>query len=38
VQNTGGARDAICQAAKAENMRTLELPLALDDSFRFSCD
>lgn len=38
VQNTGGARDALCQAAKAQNMRTLVLPLALDDSFRFSCD
>lgn len=38
VQNTGGARDLLCQSAKAENIRTLVLPLALDDSFRFSCD
>jgi hypothetical protein len=38
VQNTDGARDLLCQQAKAENMRTLVLPVALDDSFRFSCD
>lgn len=38
VQNTGGARDLLCQTAKAEKIRTLVLPLALDDSFRFSCD
>lgn len=38
VQNTGGARDSLCQTARAAHMRTLVLPLALDDSFRFSCD
>lgn len=38
VQNTNGARDALCQSARAANLRTLVLPLALDDSFRYSCD
>lgn len=38
VQNTNGARDQLCQAAKAANLRTLVLPQALNDSFRFSCD
>lgn len=32
------ARDALCASARAQNMRTLVLPLALDDSFRYSCD
>lgn len=36
--NTGGARDALCRAAIADHMRTLVLPLQLDDSFRYSCD
>lgn len=38
VQNTSGARDQLCQTAKAEHIRTLVLPQALDDSFRFGCD
>ena len=38
VQNTGGARDALCVTARRENFRTLILPLELDGSFRFSCD
>jgi hypothetical protein len=38
VQNTGGARDQLCQTAKTEHLRTLVLPQALNDSFRFSCD
>lgn len=38
VNNTGGARDALCIAAKAANIHTLVLPLQLDDSFRYSCD
>jgi hypothetical protein len=38
VQNTGGARDSLCQSARAAHIRTLVLPLALDDSFRYSCD
>jgi hypothetical protein len=38
VQNTGGARDALCRSAKTAQMHTLVLPEALDDSFRFSCD
>ncbi|MCH8937239.1 MAG: hypothetical protein IIB90_16105 [Gemmatimonadetes bacterium] len=31
-------RDGMCSAARADNLRTLILPLDLDDSFRFSCD
>jgi len=37
VNNVAGARDALCVAAKAANLRTLVLPLALDGSFRYSC-
>jgi hypothetical protein len=37
-QNTNGARDKLCSAARAANLRTLVLPLDLDDSFRYSCD
>lgn len=36
--NTNGARDALCQDAARLNIRTLVLPLALDNSFRMSCD
>jgi hypothetical protein len=36
--NTNGARDALCTAAKAADIRTLVLALDLDDSFHFSCD
>lgn len=32
------AKDGICAAALAANLRTLLLPLNLDDSFRVSCD
>jgi hypothetical protein len=38
VNNTGGARTALCTSAKAANMRTLVLPLLLDGSFRQTCD
>ena len=38
VNNTNGARDALCVAAKAADLRTLVLPLALDGSLRYSCD
>lgn len=38
VNNTSGARDALCTTALQENIRTLVLPLNLDDSFRYSCD
>jgi hypothetical protein len=38
VQNSGGARDALCATARQENFRTLILPLELDGRFRFSCD
>jgi len=37
-QNTGGARDALCAAATAANIRTLVLPLTLDDTLRHGCD
>ncbi|MGH6616702.1 endo alpha-1,4 polygalactosaminidase [Sphingomonas sp.] len=36
--NTGGARDKLCKASKAANIRTLVLPLALDGSYRYACD
>ena len=36
--NTGGARDALCVAAKAANLRTLVLSVNLDDTLRYSCD
>jgi hypothetical protein len=36
--NTRGARDAMCAAARQLNMRSLVLPLSLDGSYRFSCD
>ena len=38
VNNTSGARDQLCSSARAANLRTLVLPLALDGSFRYSCD
>ena len=31
-------RTELCAASMAQGMRTLVLPLALDDSFRYSCD
>ncbi|HEX7642903.1 MAG TPA: endo alpha-1,4 polygalactosaminidase [Burkholderiaceae bacterium] len=31
-------RQALCDDAQARNMRTLVLPLQLDDTFRYSCD
>jgi hypothetical protein len=37
VNNTT-AREAMCSQARAANLRTLVLPLALDGSFRISCD
>ncbi len=36
--NAGGERDRLCTAARAEGLRTLVLPVALDGSFRFACD
>lgn len=38
VKNTSGARDKLCTASRAANIRTLVLPLDLDGSFRYSCD
>jgi hypothetical protein len=38
ANNTDGARDKLCTASKAAGIRTLVLPLALDGSFRYSCD
>ena len=35
---SASARATMCTKAKAMNLRTLVLPLALDDSFRQSCD
>ena len=35
---SASARATMCTQAKAQNLRTLVLPLALDDSFRYSCD
>ncbi|WP_235532911.1 endo alpha-1,4 polygalactosaminidase [Sphingomonas sp. Leaf412] len=35
--NAGGARDRLCAAAAAGRLRTLVLPVALDDGFRFAC-
>jgi hypothetical protein len=32
------ARDDLCMASRNANLRTLVLPLDLDDSFRFTCD
>ena len=37
VNNTNGARDALCQNANSLGLQTLILPLNLDDSFRYSC-
>ena len=34
----GAERDQVCVAARAQDIRTLILPLDLDDAFRFSCD
>ena len=36
--NTGGARDGLCASARSAGIRTLVLPLKLDDSFRFACN
>jgi hypothetical protein len=38
VNNTGGARDALCSAARAANIHTLVLSINLDDSYRYSCN
>lgn len=36
--DTPGERELLCQKARAAGLRTLVLPLALDDSLRVSCD
>jgi hypothetical protein len=33
-----GERAALCAQARAENLRTLVLPVQLDDRFRYACD
>lgn len=38
LANNAGAREAVCADSRALNIRTLILPLALDDAFRFSCE
>jgi hypothetical protein len=37
VNNTGGARTAMCSEANSAGLSSLVLPLDLDDSFRVSC-
>ena len=37
-RNTAGARDKLCHSASSTKIRTLVLPLQLDDSFRYSCN
>ena len=37
VNNTNGARDAMCSDSAALGFQTLVLPVALDDSFRIAC-
>ncbi len=37
-RNDAADRERLCQASRAAGLRTLVLPLALDDRFRFSCD
>ncbi len=36
--NTNGARDVMCADSKSLGLRTLVLPMNLDDRFRYSCD
>ena len=36
--NDPGARATLCANAQAAQLRTLVLPVALDDRFRYSCD
>ena len=36
--NTSGARDKLCTKMKAAKIRTLVLPLDLNDAYRYSCD
>jgi hypothetical protein len=37
-RNDAAARQTLCNASLALNIRTLVLPLELDDAFRYSCD
>ena len=37
-RNNAAERERLCQASRAAGLRTLVLPLALDDRFRLSCD
>ena len=38
IRNSDGARDQLCSDTKKLHLRTLVLPVELDDSFRYSCD
>ncbi|MBZ8144208.1 hypothetical protein CLD22_31055 [Rubrivivax gelatinosus] len=38
VNNTAGARDQLCAAARAADIRTLVMAANLDGSLRLSCD
>lgn len=37
-RNNADERERLCEASRAAGLRTLVLPVALDDGFRFSCD
>lgn len=37
-RNNAAERERLCEASRAAGLRTLVLPVALDDGFRFSCD
>jgi len=36
--NNASSRNQLCAASLGQNIRTLVLPVELDDSFRFNCD
>ena len=38
IHNSDGARDLVCADAKRLHLKTLVLPVELDDSFRYSCN
>ncbi len=38
VYRTPGGQASLCKTAKSANVRTLVLPLKLDDTYRFACD
>ncbi len=38
IRNSNGVRDLLCSDAKKLHLKTLVLPVELDDSFRYSCN